>query len=164
MKGARPMPKTGGKLNGKEKLFCAYFASQRNAKEAAVKAGYKHNPEYSAVKLLRRENVRGEILSLSQMDGEMDGEVLAGYKRLAFGNVTDAVGLLFMPEELGKYDLMDMDFFNVSDIKRAKGGGMEIKFFDRQKALDALHQLEKTTRRPGALPFYQALENSAKNP
>lgn len=34
-----------------------------------------------------------------------------------------------------------MDFFNISEIKRKKGGDIEIKFFDRLKALEKLQQL-----------------------
>ena len=34
-----------------------------------------------------------------------------------------------------------MDFFNISEIKKKKGGDIEIKFFDRLKALEKLQQL-----------------------
>ena len=37
---------------------------------------------------------------------------------------------------------------------------MEIKFFDRQKALERLEELQAGTS-DGALPFYRALERSA---
>ena len=37
--------------------------------------------------------------------------------------------------------LAKADLFNVSEIKRIKGGGVEIKFFDRQKALERLSDL-----------------------
>ena len=38
--------------------------------------------------------------------------------------------------------LAESDLFNVSEIKRVKGGGVEIKFFDRQKALEKLEELD----------------------
>ena len=34
--------------------------------------------------------------------------------------------------------LMKLDLFNVSELKRVKGGGVEVKFFDRQKALEKM--------------------------
>ncbi len=34
-----------------------------------------------------------------------------------------------------------MDLFNISEIKRKKGGDIEIKFFDRLKALERLCEL-----------------------
>ena len=54
-----------------------------------------------------------------------------------------------------------LDLFNVSEIKRPKGGGLEIKFFDRLKALEHLEQLCTGGDEDSALPFYKALENSA---
>ena len=82
-----------------------------------------------------------------------------GFERLAFGDVTDAVRLLFA-EEINPRTLKKMDLFNVAEIKRMKGGGMEIKFADRLKALQCLEQLRpEDGSDSGAL--YQALEASA---
>ena len=39
---------------------------------------------------------------------------------------------------------------------------MEIKFFDRLKALEALAALEAVGSGESSLPFYKALESSAK--
>ncbi|CDD52605.1 terminase small subunit [Ruminococcus sp. CAG:379] len=36
--------------------------------------------------------------------------------------------------------LSRLDLFNVSEIKKVKGGGLEIKFFDRQKALERMYE------------------------
>ena len=38
-------------------------------------------------------------------------------------------------------EIEKLDLFNVSDIKRPKGGGIEIKFFDRLRALEKLASL-----------------------
>ena len=53
-------------------------------------------------------------------------------------------------EELTPAMLVSADLFNVSEIKRVKGGGVEIKFFDRQRALERLAELndrEQSDRR-----------------
>ena len=55
-----------------------------------------------------------------------------------------------------------MNLFNVAEIKRPKGGGIEIKFFDRLKPLERLAEMRGEETQSGALPFYQALESSAR--
>ena len=82
-----------------------------------------------------------------------------GFEQLAFGSVTDAVRLLF-EEELNRAALDEMDLFNVAEIKRMKGGGMEIKFADRLKALQCLEQMEGASGNDSG-DFYRALEQTA---
>lgn len=65
--------------------------------------------------------------------------VLAGLTKLAFGRVNDAVRLAFAEELPSQEELDHMNLFNVASIKRVKGGGVEIQFFDRQKALERLY-------------------------
>ena len=80
----------------------------------------------------------------------------------ADGKITDAVSLLFEPEEKILQKLDTLDLFNVSEIKRPKGGGMEIKFFDRLKAIDKIREMvnEQTDKSPTS--FYEALEKSTQ--
>ncbi len=93
------------------------------------------------------------------MEKETRETVLEGYRRIAFGDVKDPVRLLFC-EELSPRTLNGMDLFNVSEIKRPKGGGMEIKFFDRIRALQCMQELDGKESAPCG--FYQALEEGAK--
>ena len=88
-------------------------------------------------------------------------EYTEGLRHLAFGEIQDAVRLLYAPEEQILPALGEMDLFNISEIKRPKGGGMEIKFFDRLKALEKLQALEAAEGNTAAA-FYQALEAGAK--
>lgn len=85
-------------------------------------------------------------------------KIIRGYDKLAFGGVSDAVRLMFC-DDPNLLEIRKMDLFNVAEIKRPKGGGMEIKFFDRIKALQCLEQLSEE-REQGANGFYQALEQS----
>ena len=89
-------------------------------------------------------------------------EVCDGLRRLAFGEITDAVSLLFEPEEEIIEKLPKLDLFNVSEIKRPRGGGMEIKFFDRLKAIDKIREMvnEKSDNSPTS--SYEALEKSTQ--
>lgn len=85
-----------------------------------------------------------------------------GLKKLAFGNVSDAVSLLFLSDEEALLKLPKLNLFNVSEIKKPRGGGMEIKFFDRIKACERLREYA-TDSSSDSLGFYQALEKSVEN-
>ena len=83
-----------------------------------------------------------------------------GYQRLAFGNISDAVSLLYM-ENPSRADLSSMDLFLVSEIKRPKDGSMEIKFFDRLKALEKLES-RQDDESGGVQSLFDAIDESAK--
>lgn len=147
-------------LTAKEKLFCIYYHLDRNAREAAVKSGFGNNSR-KAIRLLRKKEVSEYI---EKLDGERKNctpEVAAGYRRLAFGCVSDAVTLILDPE-ISREELLKLDLFNVAEIKRQKGGAVEIKFFDRLKALEKLGEIGENQEPHGALSLYSAIENSAK--
>ena len=84
---------------------------------------------------------------------------LLGYERLAFGSIADCIQLLYM-ETPTLQRLEAMDLFMISEIKKPKDGAMEIKFFDRIKALEKLSEAQEDTHEK-SLPFYRALERSA---
>ncbi len=146
-------------LTPKEQLFCSYYSLRRNGREAAVKAGYRL-PERSAAKLLEKKAVLDEIERLDKKKAITDRAIAAGYYRLAFGCVSDAVNLMFTDNPLSE-DVENMDLFNIADIKKAKGGGVEIKFFDRLKALEKLEQLSAQHVGAESNPFYEAIEKGA---
>lgn len=85
--------------------------------------------------------------------------VLLGYERLAFGSTADAFKLLMgdsPPELLAE----NMDLFNVAEIKKPKDGAMEIKFFDRIKALEHLETVPDGEEKAAA--FYNVLTDCAR--
>ncbi|MCM1132145.1 MAG: terminase small subunit [Ruminococcus flavefaciens] len=86
-----------------------------------------------------------------------------GLKHLAFGSCNDAVVLAFA-EELPPPEVIEkLDLFNVSEIKRVKGGGVEIKLFDRLKALEKLYEIENSAENNDkAQELINALALSAK--
>jgi hypothetical protein len=85
-----------------------------------------------------------------------------GLMKLATGDVSDAVSLLYLSDEEAMEKLPKLNLFNVSEIKRPKGGGLEIKFFDRIKAFERLGEVQNSTAGE-ELGFYQALEKSIEN-
>ncbi len=148
-------------LKEKEKLFCFYYCRTRNIREAAAKAGYTIFPERSGQKLIRDKRITAEIKRLDKLQEVSQQESAAGYRRIAYGCVCDAIRLLFADSPPDPDDLEKLDLFCISEIKRPKGGGMEIKFFDRLKALEKLAELSGGNEKD-IPPFYAALENGAK--
>ena len=150
--------KNDERLSSREKEFCRIYAETRDKRLSAFEAGYKILPSKSALKLLEKQKIREYLNSLYEKQSSFSGEVQAGFRRLAFGSVADAVKLIFA-ENMTDEQIESLDLFNVSDIKKPKGGGIEIKFFDRLKALEMLEALSEGNS-DGALPFYKALERS----
>lgn len=92
----------------------------------------------------------------------VEEQVRQGLLDLAFGSISDAVSLLYLSDEEALEKLPKLNLFNISEIKRPRGGGMEIKFFDRIKACEKLTERAESRSDEG-LSFYQALEKSAEN-
>lgn len=152
------------KLTSREELFCRLYTYNRNGRESAVKAGYTVCPEIVSKKLLAKSFIRETIDKYSQERNITQQEVMAGLHRVAFSSSADALKLILSdnPSEL---DVEMLDLFNVAEIKKPKGGGLEIKFFDRIKALEKLGELtnSKNISNSVSTSFYEALEKSAKS-
>lgn len=148
-------------LSEKERLFCSYYANSGDARGCAARAGYSVSPGRSSAKLLAREEIRSEIARLEKERAPFASEVEKGLYRLAFGSVADALKLMLCEESMTPQQIEELDLFNVSDIKRPKGGGLEIKFFDRLKALEKLSGLSGGAENTES-SFIRALSEGAK--
>lgn len=85
-----------------------------------------------------------------------------GLSRLAFGEINDIMEVVLSDEPIGLHRLFRMNFFQISEVRKVKGGGLEVKLFDRQKAMEKLLELdEKNKSRADADEFFQALSQSA---
>ncbi len=151
------------KLTKKELDFCRHYIRMRNPKESAIRSGFTILPEYKGISLLSRKDIREKITELEKESPATSTLVSAGLQRLAFGSVSDAIHLILSVNENISPDIDSLDLFNVSEIKITNGKGMEIKFFDRLKALERLAELSCDDRESGALSFYEAIERSAAN-
>ena len=125
-----------------------------------MKSGYMF-PEKSALKLLRRRDVAEEIARIDKQREATQKDIAIGYQRLAFGCISDAICLLFS-DEVSPEEIEKMDLFNISEIKRKKGGDIEIKFFDRLKALEKLEDIWSTHRDDEENSLYSAIEKGAR--
>ena len=142
--------------------FCCYYVMLGDVTESAVKAGFdRKNALKEGIKLLNSAKCK-KIISRIRNAVSGSNNVATGLKRLAFGNCTDAVYLVFA-DELPPHDVISrLDLFNVSEIKRIKGNGVEIKFFDRLKALEKLFEMENTfSDKDKATDLIKALTDSS---
>ena len=147
-------------LTRKEKLFCLYYAMDADAPQAAARAGFT-SPREAAARLLQREIIRTAVRNCAP-PAVGDDELLAGYRRLAFGSGADALKLLFGSVSPEQFDQLDL--FNVSEIKRPKDGALEIKFFDRMKALEHLEEIARREDPRQGSSLYRALMQSVDHP
>ena len=125
-----------------------------------MKSGYMF-PERSALRLLRRTDIAQEIARIDKQRETTQNDIAIGYQRLAFGCISDAVCLLFS-DEVSREEIEKMDLFNISEIKRKKGGDIEIKFFDRLKALEKLQDTYAVSAKAEESSLYSAIEQGAK--
>lgn len=151
------------KLSKKEQEFCRAYLYHRNVGKAARLAGYTIIPEAFGIRLLADKRISAELTRMEKELSVTRDEALAGYRRLAFGEIADAVKLILAADKGETIEPGALDLFMVSEIKKPKGGGMEIKFFDRQKALERIEAMTDRVDTQQAIPFYRALENSAKS-
>lgn len=149
------------KLTKKETDFCRHYVRLRNPKEAALRSGFTLLPEHRGVAMLSRKEIREKITELEKECPATSKLVSSGLQRLAFGSVGDAIRLILSVNENCSPDIDSLDLFNVSEIKITNGKGMEIKFFDRLKALERLADISCADSDNGALSFYEAIERSA---
>lgn len=155
------MSKRKSGVSKREKLFCINYANCMDAEQAAISAGYRKNPLQKGQGLLCRSDIADEIARICEVHEQVQSYAQAlGYSRLAFGDIADTVALLYMDKPT-KEQLQDMDLFMVSEIKKLKDGAMEIKFFDRLKALEKLTQSSRDRHSPGGL--LDALREGAQN-
>lgn len=145
-------------IQQKRKEFCCNYVLYGNVKEAAILAGFeKENALLDGVECLESAKCKKLISQLREVLSD-SGNVIAGLKRLAFGSCADAVYLVFADELPPSSIISELDLFNVSEIKRVKGGGVEVKLFDRQKALEKLFEFENScSDRGSAASLIEAL-------
>lgn len=149
----------GKNLTTKEADFCCLAAVLGNPSEAAYKAGFTVFPQKKAERLLRKRQISEEIEKIKERNARSSA-ALTGLRRIAFGSVADAVNLAVKFGEIT--DTHSLDLFSVSEIKYTSGKGVEIKFYDRLKALEKLAELESAEENSGAMSIYEAITNSAR--
>lgn len=141
----------------KETAFCYHYIKTNDATEAARMSGYIKKPLEMAIKLLSNPKISKKIENLyAEKKITLKHKAISGYERLAFGNISDSIKLLFC-ENISSQDLEKMDLFNIAEIRKPRDGAMEIKFFDRLKALEKLEEMDANAKEENST-LYKALE------
>lgn len=140
---------------GDRDKFCQAYLRTMDPERSALEAGCRDG--FSA---LARKSVREELEKMREAAaGQIRREdVLRRLAQLAFGRVNDAVRLA-----LGGGDISTVDQLDLSAVAEFKASdkGLEVKFVDRIRALEALYSLIGGTEN-GAVDFFKALEDAAE--
>ena len=125
-------------MKKKEKLFCRLTAVTGDPRTAAQRAGYKR-PDEAWPELISRPDTAAEIRRVTREVGGVLKETLlcAACRQMSAEN-TDAVRLLYH-EQMSDEALSGLNLSGVAEIKRTKDKSVEIKFFDKVKALSVLN-------------------------
>ena len=152
----------------RRRAFCVYMARGFPPEEAARKAGFGAGDcGMQSAALLGDAKVRRSIARLRKelSFGAPASLARAGLERIALGDAAGALPLLSgeggpaspaPPIPVG-------DLFHVAEVRLPKGGGVEIKFCDRLKALSLLAGLDGGEQN-AAGSLLAALARSAQAP
>lgn len=124
--------------------FCYYLHLTADPLDAAKRAGID---EQTALRLAFSRRVERKLSRLDKVGTSDLFRARAGLERLAFGRTNDAAELVLCSDEDGFSGCAKADLYNVSELKRVKGGGVEVKFFDRSKAIEQLIALDELLER-----------------
>ncbi len=125
----------------RRRAFCRQLLSSGNVREAALRAGFDpETAENDGLRLLESPVCRRDLSRLAELPAlPLRSLVTAGLTRLAFGSVNDAAALVFSDEPLTREMLAKADLFHVTSVRRERDKGtVEIKFADRQRAMEKL--------------------------
>ena len=134
-----------------------------DAEKSVRQGGFKpEHEEKQAERLLSREEIREEISRQREnmlCHKEKDLARL-GLARIIFSSPSRLFGeIMKLRAEDEPYELKvsDDDLFCLSEIKLGKGGTLEIKFFDKLKALESLGKIPSDDGEENDLSFLDAL-------
>ena len=145
-------------------LFAQEYALDHNATQAAIRAGYsKRVAHVNGPRLLSNASVQTWIAEAQELKARSRDitieRVLEEMRRLAFAQTTDMVTL-----KDGFVVIKDTDSLTteqksaISQIRQKKDGELEVRFYDKQKALDSLAKYlgifsdKNTGQNPGVQP------------
>ena len=129
-------------LKHRESEFCRLTAALGNPREAARRAGYKE-PNEAWPELIARADIADEIHRVAtQISKVFRDTMICGVYRMMSGDNSDAVKLLYR-DDISDREIEELNLSGVAEMKRTDKG-VELKLFDRLRALDKLSELSET--------------------
>lgn len=133
--------KTPQELRPKQKRFVEEYLIDLNGKQAAVRAGYAAGSAHvTASRLLSRPDIRNLVTSaLGDRFGVTHCAIVEELAAIAFHNIGDymdwAEGWLSV---VPSSQLTESQLKAIATVKLGSGGGMELRFHDKLRALELL--------------------------
>lgn len=139
-----------------QKTFCRAYLRTMDPEQAAAESGGG-----DGFSLLGRRAIQSRLEKMRETaTGQIQREdAVRRLAQLAFGRANDAVWLALHRDEP---DLKELDLSAVAEFKVTDKGGMEVKFIDRVRALEALCQALDDGGARGMEELLRALEESAE--
>ena len=140
------------------------YIKDLNATLAAIRAGYaKRGAAVTGSRLIRKPNVEYWIAEAQELKARSRNitveRVLEEYRRIAFAQTTDMVTLKGGWVQIADTDSLTTEQKSaISQIRQKKDGELEVRFYDKQKALDSLAKYlgifsdKNTGQNPGVQP------------
>ena len=145
-------------------LFAQEYVVDSHGTNAAIRAGYaERSAHVMASQLLRNPNVSIWIAEAQELKARSRNitveRVLEEFRRIAFAQTTDMVtlkdGFVVIKDTAS---LTTEQKSAISQIRQKKDGELEVRFYDKQKALDSLAKYlgifsdKNTGQNPGVQP------------
>jgi len=132
------------KLTPKQILFVKEYVCDKNATQAAIRAGYsKQTARAIGSENLTKPAVRAAIdaeIQKLKVRAELSAErVIAEYMRIAFADIRDAI--CWNVDEVDvkpSTEMCDRTASAISEVNVTPSGAIKVKMHDKLKALDAL--------------------------
>lgn len=152
-------------LTEKQKLFCQFFVNNRNATQAAIRAGYsKDTAKEIGYENLTKPHIRAEVDRLKKLVQQAlmldPNDIVERYMRMAFADMTDVAewGTEEIPDidkagnmqidHNGNVKMVKRTYFTLKNHDQIDGGliseikmgsqGLSVKLESRQKAFEWL--------------------------
>lgn len=139
--------------------FCTAYLATMDPRRAAELAG-----RGDGFALLRSEQTTKRLTQMREAAaGQIQREdVIRRLCELAFGRANDAIALALAPPEK-RPDPKELELSAVAEFKVTDKGGVEIRFTDRIRALEALAELLGADNgKEGPADFFRALETAGE--
>jgi len=152
-------------MTKKERQFAEAYVRLRDEKEAAIACGIPAVLARSTgLIFLQKKAVQHYLDEAEAKTVVFDAEkaVAAGLYRLAFGGGNDAAELLYLSADEVSEVLPKLDLFRVSELKKTKSDAVELKFYDRFRAMELLLELAaRSDHRDSMKELLKALDDSS---
>ena len=142
-----------------QNLFCRTYLRTMDPQRAVEAIG-----RTDGFSILKERPMRRRLESMRQMAAEqiLREDVIRRLTELAFGRANDAVKLAATLSAGEKPELEKLELSSVGELKMTDKG-VEIKFIDRVRALEALCRLLGDGSGKDAAEFFRALEDAGED-